>query len=320
MGAVPIFLIIRLSDRLTWSRVVHAERVPKETRKLYFKGSLYGGIAVKRLSSLFVLCVFAFMAADANAAPEGLYLGLKAGGALEDYSSDMNAGAGSGTVTALGGAPATNPPFGVSLGSKTKAAFLIGAQLGYDFDRRFSVPVRLELDFTYRSPRSSQFGGVVTLPVESPVPQVGPQDINVIHDVKLNLNTLLVNFYFDIPTGTAITPYVGAGAGIAILRLKTTDTFWSTAGPGTPVLVERHSVHASKTKTNFAWSLAAGVAYDISENVALDLGYRFVYAGKIHATYDWTVDNANLTYSVPYQSGIKKIMSHDISFGVRYTF
>ena len=116
-------------------------------------------------------------------------------------------------------------------------------------------------------------------------------------DVKLKTQaqTLFVNAYFDIDTATPFTPYVGAGLGLAFLRSKGN---WSDDSYG------------SKTKTNFAWNLGAGVAYDFTQNVALDLGYRFAGLGKARTGTDIADDRARA----------KNVYMHQFMLGLRFSF
>ncbi len=60
--------------------------------------------------------------------------------------------------------------------------------------------------------------------------------------------TVMGNVYFDLANDTAFTPYVGAGLGYGFV---------------------------SKNPDGVALGLAAGVAVDLSENIAVDVGYRF---------------------------------------------
>lgn len=68
----------------------------------------------------------------------------------------------------------------------------------------------------------------------------------------MNLTTALGNLYFDIPTETMFTPYVGAGIGYG----------W---GP----------VDGGPDKDGFAYALMAGTSVTLSDGLSLDLGYRF---------------------------------------------
>ena len=77
-------------------------------------------------------------------------------------------------------------------------------------------------------------------------------EYHVAPGANMSVTTALANAYFDIPTGTAFTPYLGAGAGYG----------WGTVDGG-------------DDKDGFAYALMAGVGVNLSDNVALDVGYRF---------------------------------------------
>ena len=77
---------------------------------------------------------------------------------------------------------------------------------------------------------------------------------------KMENNSVMLNAYYDIDTGTKLTPYVGAGIGMA--RLKGS--------------IKGDDANASKSKTTFAWQVGAGVSYAMTDNLALDAGYRYL--------------------------------------------
>lgn len=64
----------------------------------------------------------------------------------------------------------------------------------------------------------------------------------------LDFTTVLLNGYFDVPLGGQITPYVGLGAGYG----------WTN--------VDRNG---------FAYALMAGASFDLTQSIALDVGYRY---------------------------------------------
>jgi opacity protein-like surface antigen len=117
--------------------------------------------------------------------------------------------------------------------------------------------------------------------------------------LKTQAQTLFVNAYFDIDTATPFTPYVGAGLGLAFLRSK-----------GNWNILDVSESYGSKTKTNFAWNLGAGVAYDFTQNVALDLGYRFAGLGKARTGTDIADDRARA----------KNVYMHQFMLGLRFSF
>lgn len=69
---------------------------------------------------------------------------------------------------------------------------------------------------------------------------------------NLSVTTVLGNLYFDIPTETAFVPYLGAGAGYG----------WTSADAG-------------GDDNGFAFGLMAGVGIDLTEQLVLDVGYRY---------------------------------------------
>jgi opacity protein-like surface antigen len=93
----------------------------------------------------------------------------------------------------------------------------------------------------------------------------------------------LVNGYVDLGTWYCITPYVGAGVGLARNTLSgMTDqgmiSYDSTAngivsGPG-------GGYFGDGSKTNFAWAFMTGLDFNVTQNLKLELGYRYLDLGK----------------------------------------
>ena len=77
-------------------------------------------------------------------------------------------------------------------------------------------------------------------------------DYKVAPGADLSTTTVLGNLYFDWANDTPFTPYVGAGLGYG----------WVDNTP-------------SGDHSGIAYGLAAGVSMDVTQNVAVDLGYRF---------------------------------------------
>lgn len=76
-------------------------------------------------------------------------------------------------------------------------------------------------------------------------------DYNIGSHVDGSITTVLGNAYLDWTNDSAFTPYVGAGAGYG----------WADSNAG--------------DDDGFAFALMGGVAVDLSENIALDVGYRY---------------------------------------------
>lgn len=116
--------------------------------------------------------------------------------------------------------------------------------------------------------------------------------------LRLQNNSLMLNAYYDINTCTKWTPYVGAGVGVAMLKFTAKDM--------------NDGGKASDRTYNVAWQVGAGVAYDLTSNVALDAGYRYIDGGAAVAD---KIKNQG------YRSKDKiDTAAHEIYFGARYTF
>ena len=127
--------------------------------------------------------------------------------------------------------------------------------------------------------------------------------------------TALVNAYYDIGNFWGITPYVGAGVGLNANIISgssklynvndgsgyagdtsatssgtpvtwVTQTGWSNGQPYYSSLASQNVTFGQQNwnrniwaiKYNFAWALMGGVSYQISHNLYIDLGYRYLSA------------------------------------------
>ena len=108
-------------------------------------------------------------------------------------------------------------------------------------------------------------------------------DSDTIYDHKYELSSetksqsLMANMYFDFNTGTAFTPYIGAGLGYA--RLKNTIS-------GDISGQIKYSNSISKSSNNFAWNVGAGVSYAVNRDVDIDLSYRYADYGDVKHSYE----------------------------------
>ena len=144
---------------------------------------------------------------------------------------------------------------GDSFEQYSRAVFGGALAVGYNFAPKYNMPIRAEVEYALRSNSSqSNDGGW------------GGTWWSAKH--TLNISTLFFNAYFDISTGTPFTPYIGAGLGMAF-----NYTGAQLEYPGYRAYVDQYD-------TTFAWNVGAGLSYAFTENVAADLGYRFIGAGN----------------------------------------
>ena len=91
---------------------------------------------------------------------------------------------------------------------------------------------------------------------------------------------LMFNGYIDLGTWNCITPFIGGGVGYAYHRMHgfSDSGYASINGAVFPVAVNLVDEHKTG---NLAWSLQAGLAYDVTQNVKLELSYRYINFGDV---------------------------------------
>lgn len=116
---------------------------------------------------------------------------------------------------------------------------------------------------------------------------------------KIDAVTALFNGYLDLGTWYGLTPYVGAGAGMANLHAHDYATAaTSPAGSG-----------LSNSDWKFAWAVMGGVGYSIAPNLTLDANYRYVNFGDVTVASD---ASGAMT--------LKNLAAHEVRVGVRWSF
>ena len=116
---------------------------------------------------------------------------------------------------------------------------------------------------------------------------------------KVTATTVLLNGYLDLGSWYRMTPYVGAGAGTANMHIS--NFVSATTPPFTP--------NSSRSQWNFAWAGMAGVAYTISPNMMVDVGYRYLSLGDAKTEAD-----AFGAFK------LKNIAAHEVRVGLRWNF
>ena len=188
-----------------------------------------------------------------------------------------------------------------SFSQHSQAVFGGALAVGYNFAPKFNIPIRTEIEFAMRSNSSSSKDSSVNF-VEGGIPGTLTESTKL----NMNISTLFFNAYFDINTGTAFTPYIGGGLGMAFKYVQA-KAEWNDNVPGLGVNVGG-SASKSKHDTTFAWNVGAGLAYAFTENVSADLGYRFVHTGNS----ELKTGGAKVYSSSPY--------IHEFYLGARFTF
>ena len=159
-----------------------------------------------------------------------------------------------------------------------KNAAVFGGALGYRFPW-----VRLEFNGSYR---------------KFDTDKVKAQGRSVSGNGDATAVVGLFNAYLDHDVGGGVHPYLGGGIGGAYVKLDT--------GDDTPLSVDDEA-------GAFAWNLAAGLSYDVTDHVTLSAGYRISgLRAPTSRPASPGVDTGNVD--------VDDVTSHEILIGLRYTF
>jgi len=112
------------------------------------------------------------------------------------------------------------------------------------------------------------------------------------HNNIAKAQAFFLNTYFDFDINQPVMPYVGGGIGLGRAQFITPEY--------------------KKTHNDFAYNLGAGVAYNFNDNLAFDLGYRYVrYLDYSDAHTNSVSGDGKATF---------KSQAHEILAGLRYNF
>ncbi len=219
------------------------------------------------------------------------------------------------TQVLTNGSPVTvGPPgsFAILDQSLGSAAFG-GVGIGYAFNNWF----RVDLTGEYRT--GARFGAMDETVFANGGSPTGFVNQRNGYNGQVSSAVFLANAYVDLGTFCqlgCLTPFVGAGIGVANNTFSsvndtstqyifdpTTNTFGGAFGA-------TQSYFAEKSKASLAWALMAGVSYDVTKNVKLEVGYRYLNLGKVETggLFGQTADTLR----------VRDLSSHDVRLGMRW--
>ena len=257
---------------------------------------------MKRIIGLMAMVSMLIFSSASFAAAEqiGVYVAPKFVYGLTQMQSVKGIGSDSNDIAM--GTPYTAYP----VGSKTDNAFGGSLAIGYDFNKKFNIPVRTELEYAAFSKVEAKKTWAEGVWIDDEV---------LTRKQSYQIQTLFTNVYYDINTGTKFTPYVGAGLGMAFIKTKGHTKNAYPNDPGNPE--EWSGSWGSRNVTNFAWNVGGGLGYDIADNVTIDAGYRFVGLGKVNTKTYTETDGADWSNII---MKTKNLYQHQFAIGVRFTF
>lgn len=180
------------------------------------------------------------------------------------------------------------------------SAPLMGAGVGYEFNDWLRADVTAE----YRG--KADFHALDRFTSDATGALIGT---NAYTATKSEL-LLMANAYADLGNFGGIKPYIGAGIGASRNTISHFNDANVVAGGGG--FAPKHS------QWEFAWALHAGLGYEVTERLTMDLGYSYVNLGDgktgVAQNYDPASSRPNDGFT------FKDLTSHDVKLGFRYKF
>ena len=127
-----------------------------------------------------------------------------------------------------------------------------------------------------------------------------PTSLNQHH---IDSRRVMLNAYRDFRITEKVAIYGSAGLGLARLESKG----WQG---------NESRQYGASTQTNLAWSVGAGVAYDVTDRLALDLGYRYVDMGDTESGWN----NFANARGLQDEKMKANLISSEFSLGMRWAF
>lgn len=265
---------------------------------------------VRRLSSLSaalacLLAASAGHAAETPLAPPVLPDDFTSGWYIRGDVSGLAFTTPHATYTTLNGGPLNPQPY-----QNIRFGQTFGGGLGLGFR---AGPFRFDTTIDLRSP--ARFSGATNV-INSwagvpPAPGLVPSPA-AIDSLAIASRTALLNAYLELGPFAGFSPYLGFGIGVAHLSASTFRTLPVQAAVDLGALAETRAV-AGGSRFSFAYAAMAGIAIDITPQLKLDLGYRFVNMGR--ASLDAVPAAGEQT-----RIRIAPLTAHEFRVGLRWMF
>lgn len=155
-------------------------------------------------------------------------------------------------------------------------AFFVGGGVGYQWNSW----LRFDATAEYRA--KSKFKTIGSYTEFCPTGRCFDE-----YDGNHSAFVFMANGYIDLGTWMCLTPFVGAGVGVARHSVTgLTDVGFISDGTTGFGFASNNDFNEWK----FAWALHAGVAYNVSNNFKVELAYRYLNMGNVNTSI---IDCAN---------------------------
>ena len=120
----------------------------------------------------------------------------------------------------------------------------------------------------------------------------------------------MLNIHYDIPTGKALRPYVGAGLGSVHAFMHKTAILTGDLGDGENISFATDD--KDEDRWGFCYQIQAGIGFDLTDYLSVQVGYRFIHLPslKFHLFED-IVEKPSIISTKPF---------HSVDLGLRWNF
>jgi opacity protein-like surface antigen len=175
-----------------------------------------------------------------------------------------------------------------------------GAGVGYQFNNWFRFDVTAEYQTAAQYGAVQSFANLWNLPC-------GARCYDLYHG-QHSAAVFLANAYVDLGTWYGITPFIGGGVGVGVNWLENFYDISAQPAGG-------FGFAQNRMPTNFAWQLSAGLAYNVTPNLKLEVGYRYLDYGKMSTG---TFICQGVGGGCPGEVQSFYLASHNVKLGFRY--
>ena len=192
------------------------------------------------------------------------------------------------------------------------------AGMGWDSSTLYDIGVGYRFNNWLRADVTGQYRGAASFHGSqfSTVGVLGP-GISAVDNYTASKSewVAMVNGYVDLGTWWCMTPFVGAGVGMSRNTISgfRDDGILNNGGQAMS-----STFGATASKWNFAWALHAGVAYNVTRNVSLELAYSYMNLGDGVTGPTNSFDGVTVVNASGFT--FKNITSNDVKLGVRWQF
>ena len=126
---------------------------------------------------------------------------------------------------------------------------------------------------------------------------------------KVNIQTGMINLFYDVATYQKLTPYIGFGLGYAKIDPKEASVISKMGN------TSYNASYQSNKSENLTYALMSGLSINMTDRINVDIGYKFQDFGKAKPLYTPNM----LAAAQQVEKGFK-IKTHSGTIGVRYSF